>query len=90
MPKHCSAFKEKECKRRYYEDSNIYLTVYLDDGEYYCASYTTSRDIYALEEITKLLKDKEKTVNSRDLQDFIGKHDFSDEELKVISRLFEK
>ncbi len=73
-----------------YYESDIYLTVYLENGDNYTASYTASRDIYALEDIAKLLKSKEKTIDSRDLQDFINRHSFTDDELKVIYRLFEE
>lgn len=72
-----------------YVDSDINLTVYLKNGDNYTASYTAARDVYALEEIADLLVNKKKTVDSRDLQDFIDRHSFRDDELKVIYRLFE-
>ncbi len=76
-------------KRGGYYESDIYLTVYLENGDNYTASYTAARDVYALEEIAELLKGEKKTVNTRDLQEFISRHDLSDDELKVIYRLFE-
>ncbi len=72
-----------------YYESDIYLTVYLKNGGSYCASYTAARDIYALEEIAELLKSKEKAINARDLQNFISRHSFSENELKAIYRLFD-
>ncbi|MBQ7117134.1 MAG: hypothetical protein IJN88_02880, partial [Clostridia bacterium] len=65
-------------------DYDINLTVRFTDGENFTASYNTSRDIYALEEIDKILKDKEKTLNSRNLELVIDKYNFTDDELKVI------
>ncbi len=76
-------------RRGGYIESDIYLTVNLENGDNYTASYTAARDVYALEEIGKLLDNKKKTVDSRDLQDFINRHSFTDDELKVIYRLFE-
>ena len=73
-----------------YTDYDVNLTVRFTDGENFTASYNTSRDIYALEEIDKILKDKEKTVNSRNLEPVINKYNFTDDELKVIYRLFEE
>ena len=72
-----------------YHESNIYITVYLENGDDFSASYTSSRDIYALEELESLLKGKNKSVDTRNLQDFINSHSFTNDELKVIYRLFE-
>lgn len=76
-------------RRGGYYESDIYLTVYLKNGDNYTASYTAARDVYALEEIADLLVNKKKAVDSRDLQAFIDRHNFSDNELKVIYRLFD-
>ncbi len=73
-----------------YTDSDINLTVYFENGDNYTASYNTAQDVYALEEIDKILKGKKKTVDSHLLQNFISRHDLSDDELKVIYRLFEQ
>lgn len=73
-----------------YTDYDVNLTVRFTDGKNFTASYNTSRDIYALEEIDKILKDKEKTVNPRNLELVINKYNFTDDELKVIYRLFEE
>lgn len=77
-------------RRGGYFESDIYLTVNLKNGDNYTASYTAARDVYALEEIAKLLVNKKKTVDSRDLQAFINRHTFSDDELRIIYRLFEE
>ncbi len=72
-----------------YLDSDICLTVNLENGDNYTASYNCARDIFALQEINNFLKDKKKSVNSHDLELFINRHSFTEDELKVIYRLFE-
>lgn len=72
-----------------YTDSDINLTVRLSNDDSFTASYDTSRNVYALEEIENLLKGKKKTVDSRYLQEFISRHSLSEDELKVIYRLFD-
>lgn len=67
-----------------YTDSDINLTVRFANGENFTVSYDGSRDVYALEEIDKILKNKNKTVDSDYLQKFISRHDLTDDELKVI------
>lgn len=73
-----------------YRVYDVNLVVKLSNGDSFTASYNMSRDIYALEKIDSQLKDKNKTVNSYHLQAFIGKYEFSDDELKVLYKLFEE
>lgn len=69
---------------------DVTLVVNLSDGKVFSASYDMLRDLHALEKIDSLLKDKNKTVNSDHLQDFISRHEFSDDELKVLYNIFEE
>ncbi len=73
-----------------YIEPNVTLFVDFSDGKSFSVSYYMTRDIYALEKIDSLLQGKRKTVSSDHLQDFIDRHEFSEDELKVIYKIFEK
>lgn len=73
-----------------YRIYDVALVVNLSDGNSFSASYEMARDIYAFEKIDSMLKDKSKTVNSDHLQDFVSKYDFSEDELKVLYKIFEE
>ena len=71
-----------------YRTYDVNLIVEMANGETFIASYDMARDIYALEKIDNILKDKNKSVNDKYLQEFIDRHDFSDDELRVLYNLF--
>ncbi|MEE0964727.1 MAG: hypothetical protein U0L73_11030 [Ruminococcus bromii] len=71
-----------------YRTYDVNLVVEMTNGETFIASYDMARDIYALEKIDNILKDKNKSVNDKYLQEFIDRHDFSDDELRVLYNLF--
>lgn len=73
-----------------YHIYDVYLVINLSNGDSFSASYNMARDIYALRKIDDLLKDKIKTVNPYYLQEFINNHEFSDDELKELYKLFDK
>lgn len=73
-----------------YRTYDVHLTVNLKNGESFTASYDTARDVYSLAKIDRLLKDKNKTVNADNLQMFLDKHNFSDEELSLLHKIFEE
>ena len=73
-----------------YRTYDVHLTVTMKNGDSFTASYDTAKDVYALLKIDNLLENKAKTVNSDNLEKFIAKHDFSDDEIRVINKLFEK
>lgn len=68
---------------------DVVLTVYLADGEDFYTEYSFSRDIYALAEIEKKLKGKEKTTDNYYLDKFIARQNFNEQELKVLYELFD-
>lgn len=72
-----------------YHEYEVSLTVNMLNGDSFSASYGNAKDIYALEKIDSFLKDKSKTVKTDYLQEFISSHIFSDNELKVLYKLFE-
>lgn len=72
-----------------YTTYEINLTVCFKDGESFYASNDFSRDIYAIKEIEDNLEGKEKTVDAFYLEEFINRHSFSHDELKVIYELFD-
>lgn len=72
-----------------YRTYDISLTVELSNGDSFSARYDRVRDLYSLEKIDNLLNGKRKIVNSLYLQEFINKHDFTVDELKVLRTLFE-
>ncbi len=68
----------------------INIILEMTDGKTFTVSYDTARDIYALEKIDKLLEGKNKTLNSAYLQEFADTHDFSEDEIRVLYKLFEE
>ncbi len=74
----------------FYHTYDISLTMNMKNGETFTASYNKARDVYALEKINNQLNDKKKTVDSYHLQEFIDRYEFTDEELRVIEKIFEK
>ncbi len=74
----------------HYYTYGMSLTMNMNNGETFTASYDRARDVYALEKIKNQLKDKKKTVDTYYLQDFIDRYDFTDDELQVIDKIFEE
>ena len=73
-----------------YHVYDVNLVVNLANGDSFSASYGNARNIFALEKIDILLNDKHKTVNTGYLQEFISSQSFTDDELKVLYKLFEE
>ena len=73
-----------------YRNYNIFFVVKMKDGESFTAKYDRVKDIYALEKIDSKLKDKKKEVSTEYLEEFLDRHDFTDDELRVIDKIFEE
>ena len=73
-----------------YTTYELNLTITIYGGKSFNANYNFARDIYAMKELESLLTGKPKTIDDTYLEEFINRHDFTAEELKVLYELFEQ